>query len=427
MTLSRHFLRHVALNFIVIAPAFLMLFWLVQAPRFAETSLERSWSALTVLWLLFLLIWRYVDVFLPLALFLAVVSAFVNLEDDSEIIAAQALGMSKRKIAIPILAVAGVVSCFLVLNTMLVAPLAFKRFMDLREARSTELFSTVLQAEQFITLTDGVILWMEKRAPNGDLRNLMIYDHREPTRTSILYARSGRLSIHEDGFRLLLAEGVRHELHTEEEPEQETNSEINPETNPEINPETNPEINKAENSSAYWLQFDRHSLVLERPPESPRRVHRVELSLNELFNLASADHPPSTGIRANRSNPSEGQTNLSATLPQNYAQNYSQNYAERKGEFLAEAHRRIALPLWPPALALLALAAILVHTPASRRRRLSLAFSAAIVLVLCANFWLDLVAANPLLVPGIYAFPAITAVAAWLALSVQDQARRASP
>ena len=414
MTLSRHFLRHVALNFIVIAPAFLVLFWLVQAPRFAETSLERSWSALTVLWLLFLLIWRYVDVFLPLALFLAVVSAFVNLEDDSEIIAAQALGMSKRKIALPILAVAGLVSCFLVLNTMFVAPLAFKRFMDLREARSTELFSTVLQAEQFITLTDGVILWMEKRAPNGDLRNLMIYDHRDTTRTSILYARSGRLSVHEDGFRLLLAEGVRHELHTQQDAQQQAQR--------DQAQETHQGEDSTENSSAYWLQFDRHSLVLERPPESPRRVHRVELSLAELFNLAKADYPASPIPRGSSPNDT-GQVNPAQTQ----AQNYAQNYAERKGEFLAEAHRRIALPLWPPALALLALAAILVHTPASRRRRLSLAFSAAIVLVLCANFWLDLVAENPLLVAGIYAFPAITAMAAWLVLSLQDQARRTSP
>ena len=323
MTLSRHFLRQVALNFIVIAPAFLVLFWLVQAPRFAETSLERSWSALTVLWLLFLLIWRYVDVFLPLALFLAVVSAFVNLEDDSEVIAAQALGMSKRKIARPVLAVAGVVSCFLVLNTMFIAPLAFKRFMDLRETRSSELFATVLQAEQFITLTEGVILWMEKRAPNGDLRNLMIYDHRDPTRTSVLYARSGRLSVHEDGFRLSLADGVRHELHSLEAKGQEA---------------------RAENSSAYWLQFERHSLVLERPPDSPRRVHRVELSLRALLTLARAEDFAPAGLQA-----SEDSVLSEAQAKQ------AQSNAERKGEFLAEAHRRIALPLWPPALALLAL------------------------------------------------------------------------
>ena len=142
------------------------------------------------------------DVFLPLALFLAVVSAFVNLEDDSEVIAAQALGMSKRKICRPVLAVAGVVSCFLVLNTMFIAPLAFKRFMDLRETRSSELFATVLQAEQFIYLDRGSDFVDGKTRPHGDLRNLMIYDHRDPTRTSVLYAAVVGCLCMKMGFRL---------------------------------------------------------------------------------------------------------------------------------------------------------------------------------------------------------------------------------
>ena len=387
-TLNRHFLRHVAINFLVIAPALLALFWLVQAPRFAEISLERGWSALTVLWLLFLLIWRYVDLFLPLALFLAVASAFITLEDDSEVIAAQALGMSQRKIAKSVLMMAGFVSCLLVVNTMIVAPTAFKRFMDLRETRSIEFFSAALQAEQFITLTDGVTLWMEGRTASGDLRNLMIRDRRDPNRPSVLYARNGRISLREDGFHLLLADGVRHELH-------------NTNDNRQADKQTEQELPKA-----YWLKFHRHNIVLERPPATPRRTHRVELSLLELF--ARADGASSSAT------PTETASN-------------SEEGADRRGEFLGEAHRRLALFLWPPAFALLALVSVLGRKPANRRYRMSLAFSLAIVLILFADFWLELVTAYPILVAGIYIIPLAVIAVSWFILSLQDNVYPISP
>ena len=68
---DRHLLRQLTLHLCVIAPGTVAIVWLIQALRLVEVSLERGWSALTVLWLLFLLVWRFVDILLPFAVFVA--------------------------------------------------------------------------------------------------------------------------------------------------------------------------------------------------------------------------------------------------------------------------------------------------------------------------------------------------------------------
>ncbi|MGR4001086.1 MAG: LptF/LptG family permease, partial [Alphaproteobacteria bacterium] len=261
---DRHLLRQLVLHLFVIAPGTVAIVWLIQALRLVEVSLERGWSALTVLWLLFLLVWRFVDILLPFAVFVSVVAVLLSLEDTREIEAAQALGLGLRRLMRSILLFGVMFGLLVWVNALVVAPLAFSQFLELREDRGRELAALFLRPGNFREITPGVTLWMRSVDEAGDLHDLVIYDMRDSEEVSVLHARRGRLVESSRGYRLLLVDGSRHR----------------------VDRLSVGSVAGVEAPSVYWVSFGRHELLLEDPVVRVRRLHRIEMSLAGLFDAA---------------------------------------------------------------------------------------------------------------------------------------------
>ena len=403
---DRHLLRQLTLHLCVIAPGTVAIVWLIQALRLVEVSLERGWSALTVLWLLFLLVWRFVDILLPFAVFVAVVAVLLSLEDSREIEAAAALGYGMRRLVRSVVLFGVLFGLLVWVNALVVAPLAFSQFLELREDRGRELATLFLRPGDFREITPGVTLWMRSVDGAGDLHDLVVYDMRGADEVSVLHARRGRLVESSRGYRLLLVDGSRHRVDRVSDGD--------------------------EVPSVYWVRFARHELLLEDPVDAVRRLHRIEMSLGGLFDAARVSDIGGDGDGAGAGDgDSAGGGGFLEQLRGEELLRSSERLA-RRGEFLAEAHRRLSIPLWPVAMCLLGAVAVLGRGRGSRRLRVSLYFVVAFILMLSSALWQDVMSGALGGVDGgrvwgwvvvLYLLPVVTIVLCWFRLLWLDRGR----
>lgn len=366
MQLDRYIVRHMVMHFLILGFGVLFFFWLVQGLRLAEFSIERGSPTLTLFLLLMLLISRIVDSLIPMAVFLAVLVTFHNLEEHNEISAGQALGMGARRFAVPGVLLAAFATVLSQANVQLVLPLTQRGFMELRHSSAEAVLPFLLRAGEFVEITQGVTVWMAERDVDGRLRNLVIYDRSEAGREVVLFAESGLIGSNESGLTVALRKGSRHDVLL---PTSEADG-------VEVAP------------SARWFGFEHHELQLERATnDTVRKPHRLEFFLPALFDLA--------------------RTNL-----------------ERRDELLAEAHRRLALLFWPMAMTLFATLAAFEQRNRPRRLLLLTAFFLALVILLLAAALQKLAASNPSFLISLYLLPLIVSGLSWWRLYMID-ARRA--
>ena len=452
--LDRLFLRQIAFSIAVIAPTVLAMIWLIEALRLTESSIRQGWSAFTLLWLLLLLIWRFVDVLLPLAVFVAVVSVLLAAEDQGELAAAQSLGAGPMRLLRSVFAAAAAVALLSMANATWVAPRAYGAFLEIRAQRSNDIAAAFLRPGTFTQLDAGLTIWMRDLDRRGGIRDLVLYDTRRPGQENILHAESGRLTAGEGGLQLALFQG--------------TQLRSSP---PEAGGEgaggageggaggagaeggaggAGAEGGQDGAPRAYWARFQRHDLFLERPPRTNRRLHRIELSLAELFAVArlpgagGESLPPrlarepvagpggAAGAGASEGAGDAGGLSAASGLRLGTAFLGADERRQRRGEFLAEAHRRLAVPLWPFAFGLLGATAVLARRTPARRRRLALYFTAAFLLMLANELWLDFLADRlPADAPApaaaaalgvVYLLPGLTALFCALRLLALDRA-----
>jgi len=129
----------------------------------------------------------------PIAFLMAVLLTYGRMGADSELIIMRTSGMSFRKICAPVFMFG--LGCFVLalIMSIYVAPLGAKR---LRETVSGIIMSRApLAIEEgiFNTSFKGVVLYVNKKTKDGELKDIFIYDDRRSEEPAVLLAKSGRI------------------------------------------------------------------------------------------------------------------------------------------------------------------------------------------------------------------------------------------
>ncbi len=314
--------------------------WLTQSLRFIDLTVNRGLPVSTFMELSALVLPNFVTVILPVALFAATLFTYAKMQGDSELVVVRAAGISPLRIMRPALTIAALVVAIGYLMTLWVLPTSYRAFKDLQTEIRGNYSSVLLQEGVFVTVDRGLTLFIREQGGRGELRGIMVHDDRNPQRPSTYIAESGAIVTGPDGPRLVMVNGNRQEL-------------------------------DRETRRVSFLYFERYTVDIERTqggPGGPRTREATERYLDELWSPDDVTDP------------------------------------RQRRAMRAEAHQRLATPLYALAFTLIALTAALAGDFSRRGQTWRIVGAVALAAGLQAlAFGVgNLAVRNPAMIPMVY-------------------------
>ncbi len=204
-------LRQALLLMLSVCLVFSFAVWLVQALRLIDLIVNRGLSVVVFLHLAILILPRFIDVVLPVAVFAAVLFVYNKLIAESELVVMRAAGLSPMALAGPALLTGIIGTILLYALSLYFLPAANRSFKDLQFEIRNRFVSVLIQDGVFNTISDRLMIYVKSRDANGELLSIVIYDDRQPAKPVTVFAERGAIANTPDGPRLLMANGTRQE------------------------------------------------------------------------------------------------------------------------------------------------------------------------------------------------------------------------
>ena len=157
-------------------------------------------------WVTLLAIPQLVSLILPMALFFATLYALNRMHSESEIAVAYAAGVSKWRIARPIMQLAVLAALtHLTVNT-LIQPTALRERREVFYALRTDIASSLVREGSFTSPSENLTLYARERGSGGEMRDLLINDAR-PEFPITYTARAGAVVMIDGAPAMVLRDG----------------------------------------------------------------------------------------------------------------------------------------------------------------------------------------------------------------------------
>ncbi|MFN7056580.1 LptF/LptG family permease [Hyphomonas sp.] len=214
--IQAHLFRQILQAVLIIVGGLVMIALLAQGLSRTDLILENRQSAMTYFYIVLLGAPQVIALLLPLALFVAGVWALNRIHKDSEIVVAQAAGMTRWQVASPIMRLA--VMCLVVhLSVNLwVQPLAQREMRSAVAEARADLAAALFRVGQFTTNGDRLTFYARDQV-GGELRGVLISDMTDPEFPTDILARSAALVSVEGRPTLLLRDALSQQLDTNQQ------------------------------------------------------------------------------------------------------------------------------------------------------------------------------------------------------------------
>lgn len=209
--IQAHLFRQVLQAVVIIVGGLVMMALLAQGLSRTDLILENRQSAVTYFYIVMLGSPQVIALLTPLAIFVGAVWSLNRIHKDSEIVVAQAAGMTRWQVASPILRLA-VICVVLHLGVNLWVQPASQRTMReaVAEARA-DLAAALIRPGQFTTNGERLTFYAREQV-GGELRGVMISDMTDPAYPTDILARSAALVNVEGRPTLLLRDALSQQL-----------------------------------------------------------------------------------------------------------------------------------------------------------------------------------------------------------------------
>jgi lipopolysaccharide export system permease protein len=353
-TISAYVFRQALGPLLAILGALAAIAILTQGLNQLDIIVTNRRAGLAFAWVTLLALPQLLSLILPMAVFIAVVYAINRMHNDSEIAVLFGAGVSRGRIARPIVQLAVLAALAHLLVNVVVQPWSFKERRETFYELRTDLASSLVQEGSFTFPNQDLTLYARERGGGGELRDLLINDAR-PDNDITYTARAGVIVTIEGEPAIVMRDGQIQR--------------------------------QVEDGSVDVLDFDRYVLQLGVSSFDDGDFFYLKASdrtLNELFFPDLTAH-------------------------------YDQRNVNR---FLAEAHGRLSAPLLNIALAMIALAGVLGGQFSRRGygRRIGIAAAIALVVRLSALATQTVATDEPNLNALQYAVPILVILGAWAAM-----------
>src|SRR5438034_1201987 len=190
-SLDRYILRQSFGVMVFVTAALSAAIWLAQSLRLIDLIVNRGLSIDIFLYLALLILPRFLDIVLPIGVFIAVLFTFSRLTAESELVAMRSAGLSHVALAKPVLILAGIALLMLMSLSAYFLPASNRAFKDLQFEIRNRFVSSLIQEGTFTTIADKLTIYIRSRDDRGEVTGLLIHDNRDPKRPVTILAERG--------------------------------------------------------------------------------------------------------------------------------------------------------------------------------------------------------------------------------------------
>ena len=211
--ITRYIFRQLAIGTVLVSIALAFIVWLTQSLQFLQFIVSKGLSVTAWLKLTVLLLPSFLLTILPAALFFVVLFTYNKLTSDRELVVAQAAGLSRVRLAIPVLVCASLAMVVAFSLSLYIVPMCVTVFKDVQWLLRSDASQILLREGSFNELTQGLTVYIRARDRDGQLSDILVHDTRPKDSTTTLIAEHGIVTNDNDqGMRIVLGNGSRQEL-----------------------------------------------------------------------------------------------------------------------------------------------------------------------------------------------------------------------
>ena len=207
--LTRYILRQCFGVMVFVTAALSAAVWIAQSLRLIDLIVNRGLSIDLFLYLALLILPRFLDIVLPIGVFIAVLFTFNKLTAESELVVMRAAGLGPMALARPVLMLAAIAFAFLMGLSLYILPVSSQAFKDLQFEIRNRFVSSLIQEGTFTTVSDKLTIYIRDRDANGDVVGLLINDSRDPQRPVTILAERAAFVDTSGGSRIVMENGNR--------------------------------------------------------------------------------------------------------------------------------------------------------------------------------------------------------------------------
>ena len=341
MQFDRYLFAQMMRTTIAVSITLVGIMWLFQTIRILEVVINRGAPISEFLLMSVTVIPLWLTIAVPIGAFVAVTWVFHRAVADRELLVMQASGRSALQLARAPIGLGILLTVMLVVNSTILLPTSFGIYKQVQFKVRNSIPTVMLQDDVFIDVVDGMTMLIGEKFDNGMARDVFIHDERTAGKIITLTARVGKF-VERDGLpAVLLQDGERMELGSDEE-------------------------------AGAKLLFDTHTVTIA--PQGRKEAARMSIDMNEdsIANLLDPAKAPSP------------------------------DYVNQRR---AEGHYRIVSPVLALVLVLTASCGVLYGQVrrSSWSRRMTMTFCAGMLCIAAVISARSLVTAIPVAVPLLYA------------------------
>jgi len=191
--LDEYIMKEIFSPFFSLLLLFTMLLILGNIRTLIELIVNRGIGLFYIFELLILLIPQFIGYIIPIALFIAVITAMFRISSDSEVIAIKSSGISLYRISLPVIIFSFLCFILSLYTVLVITPASYNYFKKF----SLELISNRavigLQEKSFNELMDGFVMYPDDISSNGLLEGVLISDNRDEKSKKVIFAKGGRM------------------------------------------------------------------------------------------------------------------------------------------------------------------------------------------------------------------------------------------
>lgn len=191
-TISAYVFRQALGPLLAILGALAAIAILTQGLNQLDIIITNRRAGFAFAWVTILALPQLISLILPMAVFIAVVYALNRMHSESEIAVLYGAGVSRQRLARPIIQLAVLAALAHLAINVVVQPWAFKERRETFYALRTDIASSLVEEGSFTFPSEDLTLYARSRGGGGELRDMLIDDAR--TEPSITYtARAGAI------------------------------------------------------------------------------------------------------------------------------------------------------------------------------------------------------------------------------------------
>lgn len=208
-SIDRYILRQLTTPLLVGVIVITAIVWLTQSLQRLDLVIEYGEGWIDFLVLTVLLIPSLLAVVLPFAIFGAALFAMQRMLADSEIAVMFASGVSKLRLARPILLIATLGAMMTLWLNVDLMPRSYRQLKEQVASLRADFASAVLRPGEFTALGDAFTIYVEEALPGGRFNGLLIHDYRDSAAPVTYMAQRALMQGASSGPVLYLANGNR--------------------------------------------------------------------------------------------------------------------------------------------------------------------------------------------------------------------------